>query len=253
MDRSNTSIQLLAGKLLSLVEGSGGHEIDPQTLATRGRFDFSGVIDLQKAAWSRIRKWSTAPAKTTFGYWGERGGISYYALDRAGQLILRRDIDLPYPAMMHDFSVTESRAVFYHMPAVKCSHGGSQQRIPFDGNRKGGPHCGDRSRRSAESAAHVSSAPCYIFHPLNAFDDGDAVVLDVVKYRRLPLFDSVGDAKSDRPTEEVPGLLTRLRLCLLTGKITESVLDDVACEFPIVRSSLCDPQTPLWICRGTAR
>ncbi|HND11012.1 MAG TPA: carotenoid oxygenase family protein [Pseudomonadota bacterium] len=238
MDRSNTSIQLLAGKLLSLVEGSGGHEIDPQTLATRGRFDFSGVIDLQKGGMVAHPKVEHSTGKVfTFGYWGERGGISYYALDRAGQLILRRDIDLPYPAMMHDFSVTESRAVFYHMPAVLHMEDlSSPDTIRWE------PEKGARivviGREDPQSPLHMYHLPpCYIFHPLNAFDDGDAVVLDVVKYRRLPLFDSVGDAKSDRPTEEVPGLLTRLRLCLLTGKITESVLDDVACEFPS-----CDPR-----------
>lgn len=238
MDRSNTSIQLLAGKLLSLVEGSGGHEIDPQSLATRGRFDFSGTIDLLRGGMVAHPKVEHASGKVfTFGYWGERGGVSYYVYDRAGQLVMKRDIDLPYPAMMHDFSVTETRAIFYHMPAVLHMEDlSSPDTIRWE------PEKGARivviGREDPLSPLRIYHLPpCYIFHPLNAFDDGESVVLDVVKYQRLPLFDSVESASQDRPTEEVPGRLTRLRLDLSTGQISETVLDDVACEFPS-----CDPR-----------
>ena len=41
-------------------------------------------------------------------------------------------------------------------------------------------------------------APCYVFHPLNAHDDGDQVVLDVVRYDRM------FDAKRLGPDDTAP-------------------------------------------------
>ncbi len=238
MDRSNTSIQLLAGRLLSLVEGSGAHEIDPQTLATRGRFDFSGALDPLKGGMVAHPKVEhDSRTVYTFGYWGDRGGVSYYVFGRDGSLRLRRDITLPYPAMMHDFSVTETRAIFYHMPAVL-----HMEDLTSPDTIRWEPEKGARlvvvGRDDAQSPLHMFHLPpCYVFHPLNAFDDGDSVVLDVVKYPRLPLFDPVSSEASARPADDSAGRLTRMRLDLTTGKIAETVLDDVACEFPT-----CDPR-----------
>ena len=114
------------------------------------------------------------------------------------------------PAMMHDFSVT-GRAIFYHLPAVlhmddmKSSNTIRWQ--PSAGSRI----CVVPRDESAGRERWYEIPTCYIYHPLNAFDDGDAVVLDVVRYPRLPLFDpgrksqpadqriSIGTADADAP------------------------------------------------------
>jgi carotenoid cleavage dioxygenase len=64
-----------------------------------------------------------------------------------------------------------------------------------------------------------------VFHPLNACDDGDAVVMDVARYRELWRKDSQGFE---------PATLHRWRLDLATGKATEQALDDRPIEFPRV-------------------
>ena len=42
--------------------------------------------------------------------------------------------------------------------------------------------------------------PCYVFHPLNAYDEGDAIVLDVIRYDKMFERDLHG------PTEGHPAL-----------------------------------------------
>ena len=238
MDRSNTSIQKMAGRLLTLVEGSGAHEIDPHTLETLGRFDFDGAIDLTKGGMLAHPKIEpTTGAIYTLGYWGDRGGLTYYVIGRDGKLRLKREFETTYAAMMHDFSVTATRAVFYHLPAVLHLEDVKDPNVirwePSRGARIG---VVDRDSPSAPLRWY-SIPPCYIFHPLNAYDEGNTVVLDVVKFARLPLFDLASDEAVQLIDESVPGNLTRLVLDLDTGKVTETKIDEAPCEFPT-----CDPR-----------
>ena len=72
--------------------------------------------------------------------------------------------------------------------------------------------------------------PCYVFHPLNAYDDGDRIVLDVV--RHASVFNS-----GLRIVPEAPSL-DRWTVDLGTGKVAEERLDDTAQEFPRVDERL---------------
>src|SRR5262249_33086773 len=66
-----------------------------------------------------------------------------------------------------------------------------------------------------------------VFHPLNAFDDGERVVLDVVRYERM--FD-----RRRLGPEEGPPLLWRWTIDTATGTVREEQLSDLPLEFPRV-------------------
>jgi carotenoid cleavage dioxygenase len=70
--------------------------------------------------------------------------------------------------------------------------------------------------------------PCYVFHPLNAHDDGDRIVVHVMRYPELwrP------GAGSRRAT------LWRWTIDLVTGEVAEEQLDDRPGEFPRVDDRL---------------
>jgi carotenoid cleavage oxygenase len=70
-------------------------------------------------------------------------------------------------------------------------------------------------------------APSYVFHPLNAHDDGDRVILDVIRYERM--FDAVRLG----PDDTAP-MLWRWTLDTTTGAVTEEQLSDQPMEFPRV-------------------
>jgi carotenoid cleavage dioxygenase len=67
--------------------------------------------------------------------------------------------------------------------------------------------------------------PCFIFHTLNAYDDGDRVVVDVVKHPRM--FATVLDGPDEGPTT-----LARYTLDLATGRVREEGFDQRSQEFP---------------------
>jgi len=234
LDRSNTSIVKMAGRLLTLVEGSAAHEIDPATLETLGRFDFGGAIVQGRGGMVAHPKIDPdTGAIYTFGYSADRGRFVYHVIDAKGAPRIQREIGTSFPSMMHDFSVTKSRAVFYHLPAVL-----HMDDLKNPNTVRWEPSRGARiyvvSRDDAEANVRdYEIEPCYVYHPMNAFDDGNAVVLDIVRYPRLPLFDPGGENPNVRADEYPPGHLVRVRLDLETGKTSETVLDDTPCEFPV--------------------
>jgi carotenoid cleavage dioxygenase len=81
--------------------------------------------------------------------------------------------------------------------------------------------------------------PCYIYHTMNAWEEGDSIVLDVCRTRR--------PAPPDRPlTGPLESLLEYLRLDaqwyryrfdLRTGSTTEGPMDDLNTEFPTINTS----------------
>ena len=73
--------------------------------------------------------------------------------------------------------------------------------------------------------------PCYVFHPLNAYDDGDSVVLDIVRHARM------FDRELHGPDEGNP-TLDRWTVDLPPGRSCEERLDDRGQEFPRVDERL---------------
>jgi len=72
--------------------------------------------------------------------------------------------------------------------------------------------------------------PCYVFHPLNSYDDGERIVLDVV--RHASVFPSGHHIVPETPS------LDRWTVDLSAGKVTEERLDDTPQEFPRVDERL---------------
>ncbi len=76
--------------------------------------------------------------------------------------------------------------------------------------------------------------PCYVFHPLNAYDSagpqGDRIVLDVV--RHASVFNTGHRIVPERPS------LDRWTVDLSAEKVTEERIDDTAQEFPRVDERL---------------
>ncbi|AKT42003.1 carotenoid oxygenase family protein [Chondromyces crocatus] len=232
-DRSNTNVLQMAGRLLSLEESSAAYELDPRTLETRGRFTFGGVLDVAPMV-AHPKVDPKTGVIYTFGYGSVPPYVVYYVFGPDGALRLRRPIDTTYPSMMHDFSVTETRAVFYHLPATLwMDNMKSGEPVRWEPSR--GARIGVTARDDADAPVRwIDIPPCYVFHPMNAYDDGETLVLDIARYPRLPLFDLGGEAPNPRIQDNPEARLTRLRVDVQRGTVTEEALDEDAMEFPVV-------------------
>jgi carotenoid cleavage dioxygenase len=93
--------------------------------------------------------------------------------------------------------------------------------MPRGGTSAGGTSAGGTSAE----VRWFEVEPCYVFHPLNAFAEGDRVIVDVARYPHLWR----GGADSF-----TAAFLHRWTLDLTNGAATEESLDDRAIEFPRV-------------------
>ncbi|MEC3979103.1 carotenoid oxygenase family protein [Amycolatopsis sp. H20-H5] len=114
--------------------------------------------------------------------------------------------------------------------------GGSGSGFPYSWTPKYPARIGVMPREGgSKDVRWFEVEPCYVFHPLNAYDDGDSIVLDVVRHPRM------FDAERRGPGEGRP-TLDRWTVDLAGGKVVEERLDDRGQEFPRVDERLVGRQ-----------
>lgn len=222
---ANTHVVRHAGRTLALVESSLPYEIDCRPgheLETIGVHDFGGRLTTAMTAHPK-----TCPVTGELHFFGYGGPtppyLTYHRADASGELVLSRPIDVPGPTMMHDFHLTARHVVFMDLPVVfDRSHPG----MPYRWDPEYGARLGVLRRDDPRGAVRwLSIDPCYVFHALNAHDEGDRrIVLHVARYADF------GDG--------TPAHLWRWTIDLDTGTVAEEQLDDRFCEFPRVDDRL---------------
>lgn len=218
---ANTSIVRHAGRIFALEEAHFPYEVT-QDLATIGVTDFSGRLKTALTAHPKICP--ETGEMLAFGYGFAPPFLTYHRFDAAGQLVQSEEIPVGAPTMIHDFCATRTKVVFMDLPIVfdiqQAMAGGMPYRWSDDYPARLGvmPRAG-----SAKDLQWFSIPSCYVFHPLNAWNEDDAVVLDVARYEKMWVkgFDE-------------PARLHRFRLDLKSGRAKGETLFDDPIEFPRV-------------------
>ncbi|MFI0712595.1 carotenoid oxygenase family protein [Streptomyces inhibens] len=222
---ANTHIVRHAGRTLALVETSFPYEVDCRPgheLETIGAHDFGGRLTTAMTA--HPKTCPTTGELHFFGYGGPTPPyLTYHRADATGELVISRPIDVPGHTMMHDFHLTAGHVIFMDLPVVfdRSRHG-----MPYSWAPEYGARLGVLRRDDPYGEVRwFSIDPCYVFHSLNAHDDGDQrIVLYVSRYA-----DYGGMS---------PSHLWRWTIDLASGTVTEEQLDDQFCEFPRVDDRL---------------
>ena len=228
----NTNNVFHASRLLALVESSLPTEMDPRTLETKGVYDFGGKLAGPMTAHPKLDP--VSGEMPFFGYSPFPPYLQYYVVDRSGAIVHAEPIDLAWPTMMHDFAITERHVVFLLCPIVFDLENAAKGGSVFAWRPERGTRIGVMPRRGTSADVRwFETDPCYVFHPLNAYDDGDSVVLDVHRYQQL-LFMSPEAARNPDWRDSQVARLHRFAMNLATGAIRSEALDDHEGEFPRV-------------------
>jgi carotenoid cleavage dioxygenase len=84
---------------------------------------------------------------------------------------------------MHDFALTERYVVLYDLPVTFSRAAAEAGEYPYVWNPAHEARVGLLSREdSSRGARWFPVEPCFVFHTLNAYDDGDRVCVDVCRY-----------------------------------------------------------------------
>src|SRR5690606_25836070 len=138
------------------------------------------------------------------------------------------DLEVPGGPMMHDFALTAEHVVLLDLPVTFDLGLVGSQPFPYGWNPAHPSRVGVFRRDGDGSDLRwYALDPCYVYHPMNAFDDGPRIVVDVVRHPSTMRTDPTG------PFEGHP-TLDRWVIDLGGDEVTETRLDDHPLEFPRV-------------------
>jgi all-trans-8'-apo-beta-carotenal 15,15'-oxygenase len=255
---ANTHVVRLGDQLLALWEASSPHALDPETLETRGLSLLDGVLKPGEAFSAHPRfdpGHHGSERMVTFGVKsGPRSTIRLMefasepgpAGEAPGTLLSERSDTFNGFAFLHDFAITPNWAVFLQN-AIAFNP------LPFALGFKGAAQClaskpgshGQFWLIPRDSGAFAGQPPRvlpapegFVFHHLNAWEDGDTVVVESIFYDDFP---SIGPGEDFRAVDfdQIPeGLLQRCTLDLTSGSVSSERLSPRCCEFAMVNPRL---------------
>ncbi|MET0146993.1 MAG: carotenoid oxygenase family protein [Ilumatobacteraceae bacterium] len=227
MDTANTNVIGLAGRTLAVVEaGARPFELSFD-LDTIERCDFGGTLPHGYAAHPK-RDPATGDLHAIAYHWA-LPHIEYVVVDATGRVRSVEAIEVDGGPMVHDCAITERYVVVMDLPvAFDIDDAMAGVRFPYAWDDARAARVGlVPLGGSGSDVRWFDIAPSYVFHPLNAWDDGERVIVDVVRYERV--FDAHRLGPDDSPPQ-----LWRWTIDTATGQVREDQLSDRPLEFPRV-------------------
>lgn len=231
---ANTNIVWHGGRLLALEEGHRPTEMVPGTLETRGYVDLGGGAEGPFTAHPKLDP--VTGEMVFFGY-GASGrlsaGMSYGTLDAAGRLTRFDRFDAPYSSMVHDFIVTDRHVLFPILPLTGSLERAMRGKPPYAWEPEKGAYVGVMKRdASVNEIVWFRGESCYVFHVMNAWDEGDKIVADVMQFEEPPLFPRASGGMTDPKKSQARLCRWTFDLAANTDTFSQVYLDDLAGEFP---------------------
>ncbi|MFN9847239.1 MAG: carotenoid oxygenase family protein [Alphaproteobacteria bacterium] len=230
---ANTNIIRHAGHMMALEETHLPWAVDSD-LNTLGAHTFGGALNGSMTA--HPRQCPVTGELLFFGYQLARTPyLTYYRVDAAGVMVEAEPIDLPNPVMMHDWNVTRNHVVFMDLPVVFDLKAAMRGEPPLAFRREAGARLGVMKRNGAGGQVRwFEINPCYVFHPVNAYEEGDTIVIHVCRQEHA----MAGGFENLYGGEATTGRLWRWTIDLAKGIAKEEQIDDVAADFPRVNDNL---------------
>ncbi len=227
---ANTNIVFHAGKLMALEEGHMPFQMDPASLATlgyvedyRGRVTAHPKIDPEtgEMIWFAYGVGDMPFSRT----------LSYGVTDASGKVVRRDDFEAPFSAMVHDFLVTRNYVLFPILPLTMSLERAMSGRPPLAWEPEVGAYVGVMRRDADVSTIRwFNIDPCYVFHPMNAWEADGKLFADVFRYDVAPLFPRADGGAPGRAAANL--FRWTFDLSGATDAIAEQQLDDLDGEFP---------------------
>ena len=186
-DNANVNVSMLAGKYVAMTETRMPIVFDPETLRTVGVFDYGNEL---KGQISTAHPHFDFTRKQAFNYCARLSRKSAYQVfsvardEKNARLVGTVPIDKP--AYMHSFGMSERYIVLVEFPLVVSPVELLLSGKPFIENYRWSPERGTRfwivNKDGGEIVGSSEGEAFFAFHHVNAFEQEDEVVLDLVTY-----------------------------------------------------------------------
>jgi carotenoid cleavage dioxygenase-like enzyme len=234
---ANVSVAPLADGLVALTEVPLAVSFDPKTLATAGVARYHDSLVGQVTTAHPHQNPRTGELMNYLLSFGRNSSYQVYRQSPSGmtrELVAR--IPVARPGYMHSFAITENYAVLAEFPLtvnpLRLLLSGKPFIDNYGWNARGTTRFLVVDTRDGSLRGEFHSEPFFAFHHVNAFEDGDKLVLDVCAYEDASVIDGL---RLDALAEEVPGSFPypmRYEIDLPTGTVSSRRLADVTMELP---------------------
>jgi all-trans-8'-apo-beta-carotenal 15,15'-oxygenase len=231
------------GNLYAFDEFQQPYRLDPYTLQTRG-LAWLGMLENPKI----ISAHSKIDRKT--GEWlffglefGAKLILHIVILDKTDQLKRHQTLELPRNVYVHDFFVSDQHIII-NLPAVdidildyilgRRSVLGSMSWKPEKGNK-----ILVFQRGSNAQPLQLETEPSWMWHSINAYEEGDEIIADFVGYENPDhlLGDNpalIAIMAGRKGQYNYPGEIRRYVINYKKKKIRQEILDEASYEFPFI-------------------
>jgi carotenoid cleavage dioxygenase len=222
----NTNVIGHAGDTFAIVEAGALPMLLSYELDTLARSDFGGTLGDALTAHAKTDP-VTGELHAISYYW-EHERLQYQVVGTDGRVRHRVDVPVPGRPMVHDMGLTERYAILMDLPvtfSLDAAMAGAS--FPYRWDPAYGARVGLLPREGGAEEIVWCELPgsCYVFHPVNAYDDGERVVMDVARHATMFAEDVLG------PSDAVPQLY-RWTIDPATRRVSEQLLDERGQEFP---------------------
>ena len=231
---ANTNIIFHGGKLLALEEAHLPTEIEPGSLATRGYCNFGGAIGGPFTAHPKVD-----PVTGELFFFGYNASgpltpaLSVGSIDAGGKVKRFDRFEAPYASMVHDFIVTENHLLFPILPITGSMTRAVQGQPPYAWEPDKGAYVGVMKRGgSPEDIVWFRGESCFVFHVMNAWEEGSRIIADVMQFEEAPLFPHPDGSRTDPGKARARPARWTFDLAGNTDRFQQAYLDDLTGEFP---------------------
>lgn len=228
---SNSSVSYHNGKLLAFWEAGLPYAVEVPSLETIGPYLCDGYLDSTFTSHPKVDPMTGE--LIFFGYALDAPPyLKYGVISSNGELLQIVPINIPVPSGPHDFAITKNYTVFIDLP-LRFRPERVEQGLPGWIFEKGVPsRFGILPRYgNNEDIQWFEAHPCYINHILNAYENGDEVVLYACRMSSTHSYTS--NFRDRDPDENIPRMYG-WAFNLKTGAVREGMLDKRPSEFPSI-------------------
>ena len=224
--KANTHVVTHAGQILALEEGHFPYVLD-KSLNTIGVQDYNGLLRGPFTAHPKICP--STGEMLAFGYSPLEPYLTYIRVSSDGTMAQVEPITVTGPTMMHDFNITENYVVFMDLPAVFNLDLALAGEMPIEWSDTYPSRLGVMPRNGDDSQVRWYDVnPCYVVHQMNSYEDGENIVIDVVRFDHI----------WKRGSMDFPApMLWRWVINTATGSVHETQVDDRSGEFPRINDA----------------
>ena len=242
---ANTNVIYFGNKLLALCEAGLPHRLDPDSLATLGEDHLGGVLTERDTFSGHPKTHPTTGELWNFSLQmgldlkvGMSGKISLLRCFTDGRAERFCDIDVPFACIMHDFSLSQRKAIFVFSPLCmpNVPHDLLLGRKSFLQSLTWKPHLGTHicvvDLHDKSVVRSWLDKPIFSMHSINAWDDAQGgVTTSLVSYSNADVLQVPEMLMRGVDPGQQHGHVSELHIDA-SGTASHQVVSETSIEFP---------------------